>query len=109
MEGPMGLKMSEQEVNDYMTRLVQAKESKLIGLEAECLARWKELTADIAQASNALQRAQAQVLQLTGAIQDMQGQRKSYVQLLIAAEEGRRNTDNPNLEVVDGGKTQKKR
>jgi uncharacterized protein YoxC len=108
MEGPLGLKMSEQEVNDYMTRLVQAKESKLEGLEAECLNRWKELTADIAQAANALQRAQAQVAQLTASIQNMSGQRQSYVTLLITAEEGRRNSANPNLELVEVGETKKR-
>lgn len=100
MKGAMGLKMSNEEVDEYMSGLITAKESTLEGLEAECLDRWKALTADISKASEELTRARGLIERLQAGVQDMHGQRKAHVQLLIAAEEGRRNAKNPNLEVV---------
>lgn len=99
MEGPMGLKMSEQEVADYMTSLLQGK-AKVAGLEAECLSEWKAVTEGLAKGQEALTRAKAEVERLTATLQQMHGARQALVRMLIAAEEGRRNAANPGLEIV---------
>lgn len=101
MEGPLGLKMTEQEVNEYVNNLVQGK-VKVSGLELIALDEWRALTADIAKASESLNRARSEVERLSALTQQMHGGRQAIVRLLVASEEGRRNAANPNLELIEG-------
>ena len=104
MQGDLGLnlKMSEQEVQQYMEGLLQ--KSDLAGMESQCLYEWKRLTQDLGKLNEALVKAQQEVERLKQTGLQMQGQRAAYMQLLINAEEGRRNAAEPKLELVDAKK-----
>jgi multidrug resistance efflux pump len=93
--------MTEQEVSEYVNSLVQGK-AKVSGFESMALDEWRELTADIAKASESLNRARSEVERLSALIQQMHGGRQAIVRLLVAGEEGRRNAANPNLELIEG-------
>jgi len=90
MEGPMGLKMSEAEINEYMNALLGGK-IKAEGLEAVCVEQFKMLSNEIAQAHQSVQRLKAALEAGVKDIDRMNGRREAFVNLLVAAEEGRRN------------------
>lgn len=106
MHGPLGLKMSEEEIGEYLTGLLrsdQAGDLTLAGLERQCLDGFKEVAAEQAQKSTMLNRLRAQEKVLEADLQAASGRRQTYVQLLIAAEEGRRNAARKDLELVSAG------
>jgi len=83
------VKMTEQEVNDYMTSLLQSS-ALASKLETECLEEWKRLTSEISKASEALNRAKSETERLSMAVQQMHGGRQTLLRLLVTEEEGRR-------------------
>jgi hypothetical protein len=100
MNGPLGLKMSDEEISSYMNDLVQGKFKVADATEAACLSQWRELTTEIGKAHEMLNRAKAEIEKMTATIQQMHGGRTALVRILIASEEGRRNDANPNLKLI---------
>ena len=104
MQGTLGLKMSEQEIQQYMEGLIKNEPKAWHHLEGQCFEEWKHLTQDLGRLNEALVKAQQEVERLKQTGLQMQGQRAAYMQLLINAEEGRRNAAEPKLELVDAKK-----
>lgn len=105
MQGPFGLKMSDQEASDYLQGLAGSKDPGIEGLEAECFRSWRQTVEESERASQRLGQARAQVAALERAVQALSGKARGFVELLIAAEEGRRNQsrrERGELEIVPG-------
>ena len=99
MEGIHGLKMSEQEIQEYMQGVVQGK-LDVTGMEATILEEWKGATQALNKAQEGVNKAKAEVERLSNVVQQLHGARQAHLSLLIAAEEGRRNAGNPKLGLV---------
>jgi hypothetical protein len=82
--------MTTEEVNEYVSKLLQGKIKIENPLEVEAVRQLRRLATDEAQANQRLQNHEAEVAQLRINIQKYRGQREAYAQLLISAEAARR-------------------
>ena len=85
--------MDDQEVNEYLNKLLAGKTFPGSDLEKVALEKFKQATAEMAQAQNRLTSAQAEIDRLKAGIQQAIGQRNAYVNLLMQAEMARRATN----------------
>jgi len=99
MEGPMGLKMGEEEINEYVNGLLTGKLPTPEGLEGMCISKFKALSGEIAILQQRIQQHKAAFEAGLKDVDRLNGSREAYVNLLILAEEGRR-----NLQAVKEGK-----
>lgn len=84
--------MTERDVNDYMTTLLDSQQPPpgMAALEMGALSQYKGITQQQGNVERQLTRAQANVEQLRSQVARLQGQSEAYVNLLVFAEDTRR-------------------
>lgn len=84
--------MTERDVNDYMTTLLESQQppAGMGVLEVGALSQYKGISQQQGNLERRLTRAQAEIEQLKSQISRMQGQSEAYVNLLVMAEDARR-------------------
>lgn len=84
--------MTERDVNDYMTTLLESQQPPpgMETLEVGALSQYKGINQQQGNVERRLTRAQAEVEQLRSQMSRMQGQSEAYVNLLVLAEDTRR-------------------
>lgn len=88
-----GLKaMTERDVNDYMTTLLESQQPPpaMQTLELGALSQYKGIAQQQGNVERRLTRAQAEVEGLKSKVSRLQGQSEAYVNLLVLAEDQRR-------------------
>lgn len=88
-----GLKaMSEKDVNEYLSGLIEAQQppAHLPELELMALAQYKGAIQQSGNTERQLTRAQAQVENLKASLSRLQGQSEAFVNILVIAEDSRR-------------------
>lgn len=90
---PQGLQaMTERDVNDYMTTLLESQQppADMQTLELGALTQYRGINQQSGNIERRLTRAQSEVEQLKAQLSRLQGQSEAYVNLLVLAEDTRR-------------------
>jgi len=92
--------MDEQEINEYLNKMLSGKQQPGNELEASVLQKFQQSTNEMTQSQNRLGNLQVEAERLRVTVQQCAGQRQAYANILIAAESQRRL--NAPKEVDDG-------
>lgn len=82
--------MDQQEVNEYLNKLISGKVQITGELESVALEQLRNATAEMAQAQNRLSNLQTEIEQTKNVLSQSSGSRVAYANLLVAAERKRR-------------------
>jgi len=93
--------MTEKQVNEYMSNLLDGKIPAPAGLEGDALNQFRKITGELTQTDQRLRLAQREVEQLTDKLKQLVGQRTAYVNILIMAENARRGSVKPTPPTED--------
>ena len=88
--------MNEKEVNEYMGKILGGEQA-VEGLELQAVEQFKKLSNELTQASQKLQAAESDAINLREFIQRTNGARGAYANLLVSAEAARRATKKESL------------
>jgi predicted nucleic acid-binding Zn-ribbon protein len=83
--------MTTDEANEYIQAVLGDKVA-VDGLEAEALKRFRQMSEEQGKANQRLTQINQEVVQLRDGIQRLQGQLDAYAQIIVSAEDARRDS-----------------
>lgn len=95
------MQMTEQQINEYMSNLLDGKIPAPAGVEGDALNQFRRITGELTQTDQRLRIAKRDVEQLTDKLKQLIGQRTAYANILIMAEGARRETVKPTDSPTD--------